>query len=94
MDVRVAGLVAEFTTDVDELEGVARRALADCFGCDAAYVATIGPRFVERSPVYFQRILADPSGISSIILGDDQPRRADHGHVPPGAQGNPVLRLL
>lgn len=60
MEARIAALVDDFTPSVDEFEGVAVRHLTEHFGCDAAYFATIGPTFVDRSPFYFQRILADP----------------------------------
>ena len=61
MESRIAELLGEFTpTSVEQFEAVALRELADVFGCDGAWFATIGPRFVERSPFYFQQILADP----------------------------------
>lgn len=53
-------LLGDFNPSIEDFEGAATRQLADLFGCDAAYFATIGPRFVESSPPYFQRILADP----------------------------------
>lgn len=60
MESRVAALVGEFTPVLDDFEAIALAHLRDYFGCDAAYFATIGPHFVERSPGYFREILADP----------------------------------
>jgi DNA-binding CsgD family transcriptional regulator len=60
MESRVAALVADFSPAVDELETVVVRHLSAYFGCDAAYLATIGPTFLDHSPPYFQQILTDP----------------------------------
>lgn len=60
MEARIAALVADFTPSVDELERVLTHHATSYFGCDAAYFATIGPRFVDSSPRYMQRILVDP----------------------------------
>lgn len=60
IESRVAALVADFSPVVDQLETAAVHHLAAWFGCDAAYVATVGPQFVDKSPPYMQRILADP----------------------------------
>jgi DNA-binding CsgD family transcriptional regulator len=60
IEARIAALVADFTPSVDELERVFVRHATSYFGCDAAYFATIGPRFIDSSPRYMQRILVDP----------------------------------
>jgi DNA-binding CsgD family transcriptional regulator len=60
MEARLAALLGDFTTSIDDFEAGALRHLSAFFECDAAFFATIGPKFVERSPPYFQRILADP----------------------------------
>lgn len=60
LDARIAGLVADFTPSVDDFEASALGTLVEHFGADAAYFATIGPKFLQRSPEYMQRILAEP----------------------------------
>lgn len=60
MESRLVGLLRNFSTSLERFEAAAVRQLVDFFGCDDAHFATLGPRFVESSPPYFQRILADP----------------------------------
>lgn len=62
MESRIGRLISDFTesSGIEHFEEVSLWHLRDVFGCDGAYFATIGPRFVESTWPGFLRILADP----------------------------------
>lgn len=63
MEYRISRFLAELaeSNEMGHVEETALGHLRDALGCDAAYLATIGPGFVARCSPVFQRILADPN---------------------------------